>query len=198
MLAVQTHGRNIQRFAIETLLSHSIHERSNRLENCHLSGYRNWRRIHPYDEDSPSGPCKIDPMCYGGIIEQHRFHPEPKFCGSYGQPCGRNTRGLLQRRLVQIGRKIPIRKESNRRWEGGNDPSILQGYDLEQPDSTATEYVRLEDGREHTTHAVASFQLREWLGRVSLDLIHYHRGIDRHTLRSVRDGKPAQERCWPL
>ena len=79
-----------------------------------------------YDEDSPNGPCQIDAMCYGGIIEQHRFHPEPKFCGSDGQPCGRNTRGLLQRRHVQIGRKIPIRKESNRRWEGGNDPSICK------------------------------------------------------------------------
>jgi hypothetical protein len=71
-----------------------------------------------YDEDAQCGPGQIDAMCYGGIIEQHRFHPEPKFCGSDGQPCGRNTRGLLQRRHVQIGRKIPIRKESNRRWEG--------------------------------------------------------------------------------
>jgi len=91
-----------------------------------------------YDDGAPSKPNQIDAICYGGIIEQHRFHPEPKFCGADGQPCGRNTRGLLERRHVQIGRKIPIRKESNRRWEGGNDATILQGYDVEQPDSTAT------------------------------------------------------------
>jgi hypothetical protein len=131
-------------------------------------------------------------MCYGGIIEQHRFHPEPKFCGSDGQPCGRNTRGLLERRLVQIGRKIPIRKESNRSWQAGNDPSILQNYELEQPDSTASEYIRMEDKRKHATHGVASTQLRHWLGRIPLDLVSYHAGIDRHTLRSVRDGKPAR------
>jgi hypothetical protein len=99
---------------------------------------------------------------------------------------------LLERRHVQIGRKIPIRKESNRRWEGGNDATILQGYDVEQPDSTATEYVRLDDNHKHKTHAVASLQLREWLGRIPLDLASYHMGIDRQTLRSVRDGKPAR------
>ena len=145
-----------------------------------------------YDEDAPSSPNQIDAMCYGGIIEQHRFHPEPKFCGPGGQSCGRNTRGLLERRHVQIGRKIPIRKESNRRWEGGNDPSILQGYDLEQPDSIATEYIRTEDNRSHTTHALASSQIRDWLGRIPLDLVSHHTGIDRHTLRSVRDGNPAR------
>ncbi len=145
-----------------------------------------------FDEDAPSTPGQIDAICYGGRIDQHRFHPEPKFCGSDGQPCARNTRGLLQRRHVEIGRKIPIRKESNRRWEGGNDPSILQGYDLDQPDSTATEYVRTEDSRKHTTHAVASSQLRDWLGLIPLDLLSFRMGVDRHTLRSIRDGNPAR------
>jgi hypothetical protein len=145
-----------------------------------------------YDEDAPSSPNQIDAICYGGIIEQHRFHPEPKFCGSDGQPCGRNTRGLLQRRHVQVGRKIPIRKESNRSWQAGNDPSILQSYELEQPDSTAKEYVRTDEKRKHATHAVASTQLREWMGQVPLDLSSYHMGIDRHTLRNVRNGKPAR------
>jgi hypothetical protein len=139
-----------------------------------------------------SKPSQIDAISYGGIIEQHRFHPEPKFCGSDGQPCGRNTRGLLERRHVEIGRKIPIRKESNRRWEGGNDATILQGYDLEQPDSTATEYVRMGDSPKHKTHALALTQVREWLRRIPLDLVSYHIGVDRHTLRSVRDGKPAR------
>jgi hypothetical protein len=145
-----------------------------------------------YDEDAPTTPSQIDAICYGGIIEQHRFHPEPKFCGPDRQPCGRNTQGLLERRHVQIGRKVPIRKESNRRWEGGNDPSILQGYDLEQPDSTATEYVRMDAKQKHATHAVGSTQLRVWLQRVPLDLVSYHLGVDRHTLRSIREGKPAR------
>jgi hypothetical protein len=35
-------------------------------------------------------------------------------------------------------------------------------------------------------------QLREWMGRVPLDLCSYHMGIDRHTLRNIRNGKPAR------
>jgi hypothetical protein len=35
-------------------------------------------------------------------------------------------------------------------------------------------------------------RLREWMGRVPLDLSSYHMGIDRHTLRNVRNGKPAR------
>ena len=35
-------------------------------------------------------------------------------------------------------------------------------------------------------------QLREWMGRVPLDLTSYHLGTDRHTLRNVRNGKPPR------
>jgi hypothetical protein len=146
-----------------------------------------------FDENIPNKPNQIDAICYGGIIEQHRFHPEPKFCGSDGQPCGRITRGLLERRHVQVGRKVPIRKEGNRRWQEGNDLSMLNGNEFDQPDSTATEYVRMESSRKHASHAIASAQLRKWLGRVPLELISYHIGIDRHTLRSVRDGQLARK-----
>jgi hypothetical protein len=63
---------------------------------------------------------------------------------------------------------------------------------MDQPDSTAAEYIPMEDSRKHVTHAVASSQLRDWLKRTPLDPVSYHTGIDRHTLRSVRDGNPAR------
>src|SRR5438270_13491029 len=52
--------------------------------------------------------CSIHGIRFRIVVTRFIYHPEPKFCGSDGQPCGRNTRGLLQRRHVQIGRKIPI------------------------------------------------------------------------------------------
>ena len=79
-----------------------------------------------YDEDAPIGQQQVDAICYGGIIDQHRFHPEQKFCGEDGHQYGPETRGLLQRRNVQIGRKVPIRKESNRRRQEGENLSVLQ------------------------------------------------------------------------
>jgi len=128
----------------------------------------------------------------GGIIAQHCLHPEPKFLGPDDRPCGRETRGFLHRRHVEIGKKIPIRKEGNSRWQEGNDATMLDNFESEQPDATATEYERAKGKGKHKTHAVASAELREWLGQVPLDLISYHKGIDRHTLRSIRNGKPAR------
>jgi hypothetical protein len=150
-----------------------------------------------YDEEGPSGARQVDAICYGGIIDQHRFHPEPKFCGSDGQPCGSATCGLLQRRHVQIGRKIPIRKETNRRWQEGEDLSVLQAYEPEV-DSTAAEYVRAEGGVKHTSHAVAPPQLREWLQSASLNLTSQITGIKREHLRAIRDGKPARRETLAL
>jgi hypothetical protein len=136
-------------------------------------------------------------MCYGGIIDQHRFNAEPKFCGPDGQPCGPGTCGLLHRRHVQIEHKIPIRKESNSRWQEGEDLSVLQAYEQE-PDSIATEYVRAEGKVRHSSHAVASRQLREWLQAVSLSLISRITGVKREHLRAIRDGKPGRRKTLAL
>lgn len=126
-------------------------------------------------------------------VEQHRFHPEPKFCAPDGQPCGPGTCCLLQRRHVQIGRKIPIRKESNRRWQEGEDLSVLQAYEQEL-ESTATEYVRAKGKLRHSSHAVASPQVRDWLQAVSLSLISQITGIKREHLRAIRDGKRGRRK----
>ena len=150
-----------------------------------------------YDEEGPCGEHQVDAMCYGGIINQHRFHPEPKFCGADGHPCGPETRGLLQRRHVQIGRKIPIRKESNRRWQEGEDLSVLQAYEQEV-DSTATEYVKAEAKAKHSSHVVGSAQLREWLEAVPLSLISQITGVKREHLRAIRDGKPGRRKTLAL
>jgi hypothetical protein len=89
--------------------------------------------------------------------------------------------------------RSPIRKESNRRWQEGEDLSILQGYEQEL-DSTATEYLRAEDSVKHSSHTVASPQLREWLKKVSLSLISKITGIKREHLRAIRDGSPGRRK----
>jgi len=63
---------------------------------------------------------------YGSILEAYRQHPEVKFLGPNGQPCTRDTRGVLQRMSIERGTKYPIRKESNRRWAEGDDASLLR------------------------------------------------------------------------
>jgi len=50
---------------------------------------------------------------YGEVIEEYEFHPESKCADSYGHPCQKETRGLLQRRRITIDEIRFIGKESN-------------------------------------------------------------------------------------
>jgi hypothetical protein len=47
------------------------------------------------------------------VIEEYAVHPEPKSLGPDGEPCGRATIGLLQRRSVHVSGIVYIGKESN-------------------------------------------------------------------------------------
>jgi hypothetical protein len=40
-------------------------------------------------------------------------------------PCTGTTRGLLKRARITAGRLVPVGKETDRRWEQGEDPSII-------------------------------------------------------------------------
>jgi hypothetical protein len=42
-----------------------------------------------------------------------------------GTPCTGATQGLLLRSKIVAGRLIPVGKETDRRWEQGEDPSML-------------------------------------------------------------------------
>ena len=51
---------------------------------------------------------------YGDVLAEYRTHSEPKSADAHGQVCSRETRGLLQRRAVQMGSLVYIGKDSNR------------------------------------------------------------------------------------
>lgn len=50
---------------------------------------------------------------YGDVLREYEFHPEAKCADSSGNPCSKQSIGLLQRRHVQIGLVKYIGKESN-------------------------------------------------------------------------------------
>jgi hypothetical protein len=51
---------------------------------------------------------------YGDVVTEYEFHPESKCADGSGNPCERQTTGLLQRRHVKIDLIKCIGKESNR------------------------------------------------------------------------------------
>jgi len=50
---------------------------------------------------------------YGDVVTEYEFHPESKCADGSGNPCERQTTGLLQRRHVKIDLIKCIGKESN-------------------------------------------------------------------------------------
>jgi hypothetical protein len=67
---------------------------------------------------------KVIPQTYGYILHFCPYHRESKSLGPDGSPCGDRTRGLLQRSLIVAGQRHFVGKETDRRWEFGEDLSI--------------------------------------------------------------------------
>ena len=58
-------------------------------------------------------------------MSQGCWHGGVKSLAPDGMPCTGTTRGLLQRARITAGKLVPVGKETDRRWEQGEDPSML-------------------------------------------------------------------------
>jgi hypothetical protein len=89
---------------------------------------------------------QVEVKCYGNILSAYREHPEAKFLGPDGKPCRSETQGLLRRSHIVVGRSRYIGKETSRRWEQGDDKSIIDFQCTEYRDSkvTASEETRAQ------------------------------------------------------
>jgi len=68
---------------------------------------------------------KVIPDSFRIILKQYLRKPEVKSLAPDGTPCTGTTRGLLLRSKIVAGKLIPVGKETDRRWEQGEDPSML-------------------------------------------------------------------------
>jgi len=103
-----------------------------------------WINVHdgkPFQLARPGKRLPYQAECqkYEDLIKRYRWHPEAKSLAPDGTPCTSRTTGLLKRTPVHAA--LPFRyigKETNRRWEQGEDISILVSKTLEySPNETA-------------------------------------------------------------
>jgi hypothetical protein len=125
----------------------------------------------------PKGVTKqIEVKCYGNILGAYREHPEAKFVGRDGNPCDSLTRGLLRRSHIVANRHRYIGKETSRRWEQGDDLSMV--------DFRCAEY---SDGK-----VVANKETRDRIVEIGLRKIARETGIDKETVLFISQGKPVK------
>jgi len=68
---------------------------------------------------------KVVPDSFRIILNQYLKKPEVKSLSPDGTPCTGATQGLLHRAKIVAGNLIPVGKETDRQWEQGGDPSLL-------------------------------------------------------------------------
>jgi hypothetical protein len=69
---------------------------------------------------------KVIPRIYAHVLYLYTKHPEAKSLSPAGSSCTCDTRGLLQRASVVAASRRYVGKETDRRWEQGEDLSLVE------------------------------------------------------------------------
>jgi hypothetical protein len=121
----------------------------------------------------------------------YREHPEAKFLGHDGKPCDSHTRGLLRRGHIVANRHRYIGKETSRRWEQGDDLSMV--------DFVCAEYSDGKTGAEQELRErIVEFGIRKTARATKIDsktimLIAGGERVKPSTLAKVREFFNRQE-----
>jgi len=118
---------------------------------------------------------KVIPQTYGYVLRLYPYHAESKSLGPDGSPCSERTRGPLQRASITAGQHHFVGKETDRRWEYGDDLSLLH--------FKAMEYRPV--GR----MAVADRALRETVASSGVRALMRKTGLSQHTVEAVCRGR---------
>ena len=121
---------------------------------------------------------KIIPQTYGYVLRLYPFHAESKSLSPDGSPCSARTRGLLQRTSITAGQRHFVGKETDRRWEYGEELSLLQFKVMEYcPAGRMT---------------VADRALRKRVANAGVRSLMRNTGLSQHTLEAVRHGRKVR------
>jgi hypothetical protein len=146
----------------------------------------NWYSLAPADRKRR--PYEAGAKTRGDYVRQYRWHPESKNLAPDGGRCNGRTRGLLRRTPV-IAAWPPnfIGKETDRRWEQGEDISIME--------SEVTKYRPNE-----TARLVSDPALQKQLLKHSIRTVAKQAGISETTVKAARRGGPLRkstvEKLW--
>ena len=123
---------------------------------------------------------KIIPQTYGYVLHFYPYHKESKSLGPDSLPCADRTRGLLQRALIVAGQQHLVGKETDRRWEYGEDLSVKHFKAMEYRPAGGT--------------AVADQALRERIAAFGIRPSMRRTGLSQHTVEALVRGKPVRRK----
>lgn len=113
---------------------------------------------------------------------QYQEHPEAKSQAPDGTPYKPDTRGLLQRARVVAGELRYVGKETDRKWEEGDEISILE--------FKTTEYGR-------SRKVIASEEIKQKIVKIGINKCARESGFDRKNfIRKLIRGIPVKRNSY--
>jgi hypothetical protein len=121
-------------------------------------------------------PSDAEAQAYGDVVSRYRWHPEAKSLAPDGNACRSHTAGLLLRTSVTADGFRYIGKETDRRWEQGEDFSLLEPLTVEYRPN-------------ETEHLVTDPALQCEAYRVSIRKLARAAGVSEKTVKAARRGE---------
>jgi len=122
----------------------------------------------------------VVPDSFRIVLRQYLERPEAKSLGPDGGTCTADTRGLLKRASIIASRAVPIGKECDRRWEQGEEMSLVD--------------FRVKEHRETGKMLVADAALQRRIITHGIRRTMRDTGMSQHTIEAVLDGKPVRRK----
>jgi hypothetical protein len=130
----------------------------------------------------------VFPSQFAHLLIQYRQHPEAKSLAPDGKPCGADTSGLLKRAHVIAGEIRYVGKETDRKWEEGDEISLLE--------FAATEYGR-------KSKVLATKEVKAAMAAIGINKCARESGFDRKNfIRKLIRNIPVKRKsytefvCW--
>src|SRR5205823_6849792 len=124
----------------------------------------------------------VFPSQFARLLIEYQEHPEAKSLAPDDSPCDGSTRGLLQRAHIIAGELRYVGKETDRKWEEGDDISIF-------------EFNTSEYGR--SRKVIASEEIKVKIQAIGINKCARESGFDRkNSIRKLIRGIPVKRNSY--
>jgi hypothetical protein len=171
------HRRADEKVLLVTAFS-SKQERWFGMECVNIHSGRKYKMVDCTKEKNPQYNV-VFPSQFARLLIEYQEHPEAKSLAPDGTPCEADTIGLLQRAHVTAGESRYVGKETDRKWEEGDDPSVL--------DFKTTEYGR---AKKIVADTATAAEIRAIGIRKTMELTK----MSQHTIEKLVCGAPVKRR----
>jgi hypothetical protein len=142
---------------------------------------KKYRMVDPTKETNPPHNV-VFPSQFARLLIEYQEHPEAKSLAPDGGPCEADTSGILQRAHVIAGEFRYVGKETDRKWEEGDDISVME--------FKITEYGR-------TRRVVASEEVKSDINTIGINKCSRESGFDRKNfVRKLVRGLPVKRNSY--